>query len=100
MSRRPIFLPLALATALFAALGSALAADFLINDWEDRLSDNTLNGTWYFVTDEDSQGDSKIISGDTLFAPTSIDSTSFAPGYGGSSFALKRAFIFGTIRPV
>lgn len=99
MSRNFLLFPLWIAPILAAALGSALADDFLLSDWEDRLSDHPLNGAWYFVTDQSSQGDSKVISGDTLFTPAAIDSNSFAPGYGGSNHALKMGFTFGSLRP-
>lgn len=100
MPRASLLLPLWIAPFLAAAISSALAEDFLLSDWEDRLSDHTLNGSWSFITDQDSQGESKVISGDTLTAPASIDSNSFAPGYGGSNHALKMGFILGALRPV
>lgn len=77
----------------------AYSADHLISDWEDRSSSHSLGGSWYYVTDQSSQGQSRVLTGDTLFTPAAIDTTSFAAGAGGSSACLQMGFVFGAVKP-
>lgn len=88
-----------LAAAFAAAAVPALSADHLISDWEDRSATHSLGGDWYYVTDEESMGQSRVLTGDTVFHPTAIDSSSFAPGAGGSSACLQMGFVFGAVKP-
>jgi hypothetical protein len=94
----------ALAAAFIALSASAPRAQtpFMASDFEERIAANklSLSSQWAFLSDFDSHGNSVITSGDTSVSPALIDTTSFAsPGYGGSQYCFKLAYVFGNVRP-
>lgn len=101
MSRKSIpsivFGTVALAVAAIPALGQA---PFVFADFDDGFNANNVGGSWYFWDDSEGGGDSKIVSGDTSFKPTEFGPpASLGAGQGGTPYAAKMEFTYGTKKP-
>lgn len=87
----------ALAVAAIPALGQT---PFVFDDFDDGFTANNVGGSWFFWDDSEGGGDSKILSGDTSFKPTEfLPPASLDAGQGGTTYAAKMEFVYGTKKP-
>lgn len=92
-----VFASVAMAVAAIPALGQT---PFVFADFDDGFNLNNVGGSWYFWDDSEGGGDSKIVSGDTSFKPTEfMPPASLGAGQGGTPYAAKMEFTYGTKKP-
>lgn len=90
-----------LMTPVILGLGLSAAAQVPFNfaDFDDGFNANNAGGSWYYWDDNTGGGNSRILSGDTAFKPTEFTDSSLAPGQGGTPFAARMEFVYGTAKP-
>src|SRR3954467_784169 len=100
MARKSILPTLAFAavSGLIGLHAARAQTSTVVSDFESPGTMNNLGGYWYFYDDRTDAGESYITTADPP-AQYAWDSTTFAPGAGGSGNAVNMGFVLGAKSP-
>jgi hypothetical protein len=90
---------LLMAASVFPKAASA-ADSTVVADFDMQTNANNIDGFWFYVDDKGSQGNSKILSGDTTVNPPIFSATSFGePAQGIVGYSGRLEYQLGTVKP-